>query len=83
MILNGLPVLESTLAVKLDGKQHNKKNWDRRDRYHRRIVKKWAKRYGPVIRVPAIFATPYALLVHPSLMAQLRADAKTDSILPV
>lgn len=70
--IQGLPVFQSPHAVTTEGKQHKKKPWDRHGSYHRRMVKKWARRYGPVKITPAMYTTPDGLFVHPSLMSALR-----------
>lgn len=79
----GTPIVEHAWASKVvSGKPHPWKKWMHRKIYHARIEKKWAHRYGKLIIEPCIFKMrdPYTgrdlLLVHPSLMPQLREIAR-------
>ncbi len=74
-----IPIFETEMAVKLaGGKIHVYKKWMNRRCYHRRVEKKWVRRYGPVLHVPTCymakhpFGSGHVLFVHPALMPELR-----------
>lgn len=64
-------VYQSMSALEQDGymKTHNPRKGGG-DAYHRRVQKKWFKRWGYKYK-PAIFETPDAIFVHPSLYHQI------------
>lgn len=87
--LFGMKIVESTMALErtnVPAREHVRRRW-MADNYHRRIQKKWLKRFGTVSK-PCMFqfdpraaglpGEPY-LLVHPALMPQLRAAVKLQS----
>lgn len=51
--------------------QHVERRWMRGRAYHRRIQKKWIKRFGWVMK-PCIWKTPFGLIVHPALEREVR-----------
>lgn len=46
--LYGIPIIESPVLDKrsVRVREHSRKPWDRRGRYHARIEKEWKKRFG-------------------------------------
>lgn len=54
----------------VQNKVHKKKPW-MRDSYHRRIQKKWDKRFGVKEQV-YILQTPYGFFVHPNTAKLLK-----------
>lgn len=41
--------------------------------YHRRVQKKWLKRWGRT-REPGAYKTPFGLVVHPTVFAKMKAE---------
>lgn len=79
MMLNGTPIRESVLAVQSVPIRKHKKRRNQTEQYHRRIQKKWRKRFGEKA-VPCAFVIDNSmfgktLIVHPSIMAQIKAGA--------
>jgi len=77
--LYGLAIRESVHAVTISQwRVHKKQPWHS-DSYHKRVMKKWLKRFG-VRHVPAMYKIGAAiagretLVVHPDLMPRLRAE---------
>lgn len=74
-ILTQLLVLQSAQALeKTDqpARKHRAKPWMRKRAYHRRIQKKWIRRFGYLYR-PAILRTHNGIVVHPALWTQVMA----------
>ncbi len=74
-IYNGLMLYESISALEQTDKPlkiHKKKSWMRKN-YHKRIQKKWLKRWGFFWK-PAIFITQTAVFVHPALMPMVKKE---------
>ena len=88
----GMPVQESLHAVKVTTtvNRPHKKRHNQSDAYHRRISKKWKKRFGVTkTETPCIFmmdlravglGTGKALLVHPALMPGIRAGFSAETV---
>jgi hypothetical protein len=61
MSLFGMKVIESPFAyMQVPNRQHKKRRW-MSDAYHRRIQKKWRKRFGTHQEPCAIFMSPRAV----------------------
>jgi hypothetical protein len=75
--LYGMRVRQSIHAVAIDQwRKHEKKSWHS-ESYHKRIMKKWRKRFG-VRHVPAMYQLGAdTLVIHPDLMPQLLAVTST------
>lgn len=70
--LYGKRIIESEFALKetdVPMKSHKKKNQN--PGYHKRIAKKWLKKFGTK-KEPCIFDTPQGFIVHPSVMNNLK-----------
>lgn len=52
-------------------RKHEREDW-MSDTYHKRIQKKWNKRFGFTMK-PVMFQTPQGILCHPSLLPKIRA----------
>ena len=52
-------------------RKHERKDW-MSDTYHKRIQKKWNKRFGFWMQ-PVMYQTPHGILCHPSLLPKIRA----------
>ena len=82
MMLNGIPIQESLLAVQNVPKRKHKHRRNQTERYHRRIQKKWIKRFG-MRQEPCAFVIDNSFLggagrsmvVHPTIMAELKAQS--------
>ncbi len=72
-MLNGLRVFESPYALETTDEpvKVHVRGRSQSKTYHRRIQKKWIKRWG-YVKKPCIFKTATGLFVHPSLMAEVR-----------
>lgn len=46
------------------------------ENYHKRIQKKWDKRYGFDF-VPSAYRTPYGIVAHPDIVKQLKEKYET------
>lgn len=78
--LMGIPVYKSHWIPQFTSKRiraHTRKHWDRTGSYHRRIDKKWLKRYG-VKRERQVLKTPQGLFMHPGTWAALRQQMERD-----
>lgn len=68
----GVPIYSSVLALERRPKHaHAEKRWHAGRAYHRRIQKKWNRRYG-YDSVPGAYHTPFGLVCHPEIVKQLR-----------
>ena len=69
----GKPIQESINAVRITDVpvRVHKKTRSVSSNYHKRIQKKWIKRFG-YIHEPCMYKTPYFFIVHPQLMPELR-----------
>lgn len=75
-MLMGMKVYRSQFVPEFTSKRvrvHARKRWDRRGTYHRRIDKKWARRYG-VTRERQVLRTPQGLFMHPGTWNALRME---------
>ena len=74
--IDGMPVCENAWALERTDEpvRRHRRTRSTSETYHRRVQKKWIKRFGYVYR-PCIWRTPEALIVHPALMAELRRAA--------
>lgn len=80
MNLFGIEVIEHPLAVmRVPIRKHKRRAW-MSDSYHRRVQKKWTKRWGTREEPCALFISPSAvglpwrdaLMLHPKAFALLR-----------
>lgn len=78
-----MPVHESLMAVSVRPVRVHKKRRNQSDAYHRRVQKKWTKRFG-MTKVPAAYCMDAGLVgvghgkvlvCHPQIAAQLRREA--------
>lgn len=69
----GMPIFESENCLKETDEplKKHKKRRNQTSAYHNRISKKWLKKFGTK-KVPCMWRTPRGLLIHPSLMDELR-----------
>lgn len=74
VMVAGVRVFQTPMATELTDKpvRVHRQTRAMSDTYHRRVQKKWIKRFG-YERKPSIYKTPHGLFVHPALMPQLRA----------
>lgn len=74
VMVAGMRVFQTPMATEPTDRpvRPHKKTRSMSEAYHRRIQKKWVKRFG-YERKPCIFQTPHGFFVHPALMPQLRA----------
>lgn len=74
-LVGGIPVIVSIGATeKVQARTHTRKRW-MKDSYHRRIQKKWLKRFGYFDK-PAAFQTPTGFIVHPEIAEALRRNLR-------
>ena len=80
LVIGGVPVVESYLACTSTYVKVHKKRRNQTVRYHRRVQKKWGKRFGFKTE-PGAYMTDASVLgsgvgklmvVHPTIMAKLR-----------
>ena len=74
-ICGGLPLIVSSEALErteFPACKHVQRP-SQSDAYHRRIQKKWLKRWGYVYK-PCAFKTPTALIVHPTLYERMKRE---------
>lgn len=73
VMVAGMHVFQTPMATEPTDRpvRPHKKTRSMSEAYHRRIQKKWVKRFG-YEREPCIFQTPHGVFVHPALMPQLR-----------
>lgn len=84
--LCGMEVRQSLHAVTSEqARKHEKKPWQS-ESYHKRIDKKWRKRFG-IRYVPCMYKLGRAatggrevLMVHPDLMPKLRAATQASPV---
>lgn len=79
-LYSGIRIFQSTLCVektKSPLRKHEKKRW-MTDSYHRRVQKKWNKRYGFVMK-PVMYQTPDGIFCHPVQYARIREALKANS----
>jgi len=77
--LFGIPVFVSDYAVgttERPNRIHKYKEWMSGRVYHKRVQKKWIKRFG-YAEEACMFKTPQGIIVHPSLIHKLK-DATHD-----
>ena len=68
----GKPIMESELALEhKSNRVHEEKSWMNGKCYHRRIQKKWDKRFGKHF-VPCAFETVQGWIMHPQIIAHLK-----------
>lgn len=80
-MLNGVPVFESIYATtKVPQREHVQKV-GQSDNYHKRIQKKWNKRFG-WFEKPAAISMPGRLIVHPDVMKRLRHQFQAQGLRP-
>jgi len=81
MRLDGMNVISSVLAVSLSPRRvHRAKRW-MSAAYHRRVQKKWVKRWGHTEKPAAYRMTnpitgAHEIVMHPDLIANIKATAK-------
>lgn len=90
MSLFGLKIIESPLAQMPEPNRVHKRRRGMSERYHRRIQKKWNKRFGVRMVPCAIFMSPGAvgldflggdkLVIHPERIGLIRNLASRDDI---
>jgi len=69
--VGGIPVILSPYAEALvPARKHEIKSW-MRESYHRRIQKKWNKRFGTTLE-PVMLRTEKGLIVHPLIWEQVK-----------
>lgn len=74
MRLNGLPIYFNANCLEQTNEPrrvHHERRWSRGTAYHRRIQKKWIKRFGFVMQ-PCMFKTPMAIFAHPAFEPEIR-----------
>lgn len=76
--LGGVRVYSSPLAMTAVPRRKHIKSRSMSESYHRRIQKKWNKRYG-LDYEPCAYMTADAVFVHPALMEQLRKAAEWNT----
>lgn len=74
----GMEVRESRFAVTREPARKHEKKAGQSDNYHRRITKKWLKRFGQravpcMYRLGPQITGREVLLIHPELMPKLKA----------
>ena len=68
----GLTIIESPHAVSLElGREHIYRPWMAGRVYHRRIQKKWTRRFG-YVEQPCMYVAANKLIAHPIAVALLR-----------
>ena len=67
--LGGLPVIVSNMALKETTERLFPVSRHRSKRIHKKLVKRFG---GEVRKVPAIWQTPNALIVHPTVYEQMK-----------
>lgn len=80
LFIAGLRIRESPLAVKSAPAKPHRKRRGQTDAYHRRVQKKWLKRFGTK-QVPCAYMVDNSylggvgktMIAHPSLVAKLRS----------
>lgn len=83
MFLYGLEVIENSFALRTESVKKHKKRHGQKDSYHRRIQKKWDKRFG-TRSVPCAFKLGgNTLVVHPEIMKILRKTAISYEMMEV
>ncbi len=71
----GIRIIESDACLEeteVPRRKHTRKAW-MRDSYHKRIQKKWTKRFGCEMR-PVMFQTAQGIICHPAIAQHLRAQ---------
>lgn len=85
--LLGIPMYESPLATESKPVRAHKKRRNQTEAYHKRVQKKWIKRFGRK-NVPCVFIIDNSvlggigkrLIVHPALMPALRKAFSAESV---
>lgn len=77
----GTPVFESPFVMTLkSGKPLARKSWHRDRCYPKRVAKKWARVFGPIVMAPGmmIAANPFGMgkviFAHPTIVEKLRLE---------
>lgn len=73
LYFHSLRVFVSLEAVKVTPVRVHKATFSTGASYHRRVQKKWLKRFG-TIRKPCVFMMRHCIVVHPDLMPGLRKE---------
>ena len=74
--MSGLKVLQSPHALRETETPVKKHSWDGKKetlKYHKRIQKKWVKRFGMVMK-PCIYETPFGFVCHPEIYQKLARE---------
>jgi len=76
--LLGTKLLQNDLCVQQVQAKVHKKRRNQTQQYHRRINKKWGKRYGTKLQPCAYRMADGTIITHPSLYAQFMKLYKAD-----
>lgn len=82
LIINGIRIRSSLLAVNTEQAKRHRKRRSQSASYHRRVQKKWLKRFGTK-QVPCAYVIDngflggvgQTLIAHPSIVERLRSEA--------
>jgi hypothetical protein len=77
--LFGMRIVPNELCVSMRPVKVHKKRRNQRDAYHRRVQKKWVKRFGQESSPCAYKLADGTIVAHPSIVAKLRAAARSEA----
>ena len=71
----GVTIISSPLATTLEPVRKHIKTVSMSETYHKRVQKKWVKRWG-VKHAPGAYRTPAGIVAHPDVIEALRRECR-------
>lgn len=76
--LYGMKVISSIHVGALEPKRKHAKKDDQSESYHRRVQKKWTKRFGQIL-VPGMYRMGDTIIAHPEIIKKLKAATQENA----
>lgn len=76
-----MKIVQSVLAVEQVSAKIHKQSRSMSNSYHKRVQKKWDKRFGYIF-VPSAYVTSDAIIAHPEVAKRLKEHAEISSYEP-